>query len=220
MRKLLKKVIIIIIIIVTIIITLLTINGYSIYKNAINKISLNDKILSLEEDKNYAYYNELPKDYVNAVIAIEDHRFETHNGIDYFSLGRAIIRNIIEFDLVEGGSTITQQVSKNLYFSQDKKITRKIAELFVVHDLEKNHSKEKILELYVNTNYFGSGYYGVKEAAKGYFNKSLDELTFEECTILAGIPNAPSIYSLDNNPDLAYERAKQVVNAMKEHGYI
>ena len=131
-----------------------------------------------------------------------------------------MIRNIIEFDFSEGGSTITQQVAKNLCFSQDKKITRKIAELFVVHDLEKDYTKEKILELYVNTNYFGSGYYGIKEAANGYFNKSLDELDLNECALLAGIPNAPSVYSLDANPDLAAQRAAQVINAMKEYGYI
>lgn len=218
--KLLKKILFLIIIILIILISIFTISGYSMYKSAIDKISLKDKILSLENDSNYTYYKDLPTDYINAVIAIEDHRFKDHHGIDYISLGRAIIRNISELDFVEGGSTITQQVAKNLYFSQEKKITRKVAELFVAFDLEKNYDKEKILELYVNTNYFGSGYYGVKEAAKGYFNKSLDELNFNECTLLAGIPNAPSIYSLDSNPDLAEERAAQVVRAMEEYGYI
>ena len=218
--KLLKKLLFLIIIILIILISIFTISGYSMYKSAIDKISLKDKILSLENDSNYTYYKDLPTDYINAVIAIEDHRFKDHHGIDYISLGRAIIRNISELDFVEGGSTITQQVAKNLYFSQEKKITRKVAELFVAFDLEKNYDKEKILELYVNTNYFGSGYYGVKEAAKGYFNKSLDELNFNECTLLAGIPNAPSIYSLDSNPDLAEERAAQVVRAMEEYGYI
>lgn len=218
--KLLKRLLFLIIIILIILISIFTISGYSMYKSAIDEISLKDKISSLENDSNYTYYKDLPTDYTNAVIAIEDHRFKDHHGIDYISLGRAIIRNISELDFVEGGSTITQQVAKNLYFSQEKKITRKVAELFVAFDLEKKYDKEKILELYVNTNYFGSGYYGVKEAAKGYFNKSLDELNFNECTLLAGIPNAPSIYSLDANPDLAEERAAQVVRAMEEYGYI
>lgn len=218
--KLFKKLLSIIAIVLFILVLILTMNAYSMYKTAINEISLKDKILSLEKDSNYAYYKDLPEDYINAVIAIEDHRFKEHHGIDYISLGRAVIRNISEFDFVEGGSTITQQVAKNLYFSQKKKITRKVAELFVVYNLEKDYDKEKILELYVNTNYFGSGYYGVKEAAKGYFDKSLDELDFNECTLLAGIPNAPSVYSLDANPDLAKKRATQVVSAMEEYGYI
>lgn len=220
MWKLIKIILPILFMILIILISILTINGYSMYKNAINEISLTDKIASLEKDENYTYYNELPENYINAVIAIEDHRFKTHSGIDIIALGRAMLRNIQNFDFVEGGSTITQQVAKNLYFTQDKEITRKIAELFVALNLEKNYSKEKILELYVNTNYFGSGYYGIKEASQGYFNKTPNELTLEECALLAGIPNAPSIYSLNANPDLAHERAEQVMDAMKEHGYL
>lgn len=218
--KILKRLLLLILIIIIIVLLILIISGYSMYKTAINKVPLEDKIASLEEDENYAYFDELPKDYVNAVVAIEDHRFYDHSGIDIISIGRAIVRNVVNLSYVEGGSTITQQVAKNLYFSQEKKMTRKIAEVFVAFDLEKNYNKDKILELYVNTNYFGSGYYGVKEAARGYFDKSLDELSLEECALLAGIPNAPSVYSLDVNPDLADERAQYVLNAMEEYGYI
>ena len=218
--KILKKLLLLILIIIIIVLLILIISGYSMYKTAINEVPLEDKIASLEEDENYAYFDELPKDYVNAVVAIEDHRFYDHSGIDIISIGRAIVRNVTNLSYVEGGSTITQQVAKNLYFSQEKKMTRKIAEVFVAFNLEKNYNKDKILELYVNTNYFGSGYYGVKEAARGYFDKSLDELTLEECALLAGIPNAPSVYSLDVNPDLADERAQYVLNAMEEYGYI
>lgn len=218
--KILKRLLLLILIIIIIVLLILIISGYSMYKTAINEVPLEDKIASLEKDENYSYFDELPKDYVNAVVAIEDHRFYDHSGIDIISIGRAIIRNVTNLSYVEGGSTITQQVAKNLYFSQEKKMTRKIAEVFVAFDLEKNYNKDKILELYVNTNYFGSGYYGVKEAARGYFDKSLDELTLEECALLAGIPNAPSVYSLDANPDLANERAQYVLNAMEEYGYI
>lgn len=216
--KIIKKILLLILIVIIIVLSILMISGYSMYKKAITEIPLEDKISSYETNKNYAYFKELPKDYVNAVVAIEDHRFYDHNGIDIISIGRAIVRNISNLEYVEGGSTITQQVAKNLYFTQEKKLTRKIAEVFVAFDLEKNYDKDKILELYVNSNYFGSGYYGVKEAAKGYFDKSLDELTLEECALLAGIPNAPSVYSLDENPDLAYERAQQVLNAMETYG--
>lgn len=218
--KILKRLLLLILIIIIIVLLILIISGYSMYKTAINEVPLEDKIANLEEDENYTYFDELPKDYVNAVVAIEDHRFYDHSGIDIISIGRAIVRNVVNLSYVEGGSTITQQVAKNLYFSQEKKMTRKIAEVFVAFDLEKNYNKDKILELYVNTNYFGSGYYGVKEAARGYFDKSLDELTLEECALLAGIPNAPSVYSLDVNPDLADERAQYVLNAMEEYGYI
>lgn len=218
--KILKRLLLLILIIIIIVLLILIISGYSMYKTAINEVPLEDKIASLEEDENYTYFDELPKDYVNAVVAIEDHRFYDHSGIDIISIGRAIVRNVVNLSYVEGGSTITQQVAKNLYFSQEKKMTRKIAEVFVAFDLEKNYNKDKILELYVNTNYFGSGYYGVKEAARGYFDKSLDELSLEECALLAGIPNAPSVYSLDVNPDLADERAQYVLNAMEEYGYI
>ena len=218
--KILKRLLLLILIIIIIVLLILIISGYSMYKTAINEVPLEDKIASLEKDENYSYFDELPKDYVNAVVAIEDHRFYDHSGIDIISIGRAIVRNITNLDYVEGGSTITQQVAKNLYFTQEKKLIRKIAEVFLAFDLEKNYNKDKILELYVNTNYFGSGYYGVKEAARGYFDKSLDELTLEECALLAGIPNAPSVYSLDANPDLANERAQYVLNAMEEYGYI
>ena len=175
--KIIKKILLLILIVIIIVLSILMISGYSMYKKAITEIPLEDKISSYETNKNYAYFKELPKDYVNAVVAIEDHRFYDHNGIDIISIGRAIVRNISNLEYVEGGSTITQQVAKNLYFTQEKKLTRKIAEVFVAFDLEKNYDKDKILELYVNSNYFGSGYYGVKEAAKGYFDKSLDELT-------------------------------------------
>ena len=102
---------------------------------------------------------------------------------------------------MEGGSTITQQLAKNLYFSQEKEMTRKVAEMFMAFDLERHYSKEEILELYVNTIYFGNGYYSVAEASEGYFGKAPSEMTEYESTLLAGIPNAPSVYALTANPD-------------------
>lgn len=123
-------------------------------------------------------------------------------------------------EFVEGGSTITQQLSKNIYFTQEKKITRKIAEVFMAFEIEKNYEKDEILELYINTSYFGDGYYTLKEAAKGYFNKGLSELTDNELILLAGIPNAPSVYAPTVNPGLAKQRQKQVINKMIEYGYL
>ena len=158
--------------------------------------------------------------YQNAVIAVEDHRFEKHGGIDIIGTCRAIVTNITSFSLVEGGSTITQQLARNLYFTQEQSFTRKIAELLVAFDLEKNYSKDQILELYINTIYFGEGYYGIKEACEGYFDKEPLELTFDEITLLAGLPNAPSAYSLSDNEDLARRRQQIVINQMKKYNFI
>lgn len=107
--------------------------------------------------------------YINAVISVEDHRFYSHHGIDMIAIGRATINDIKAMRLVEGGSTITQQLAKNIYFTQEKKITRKIAEVFMAFTIEKNYSKDQILELYLNTSYFGDGYQTVKEACKRVF---------------------------------------------------
>lgn len=121
---------------------------------------------------------------------------------------------------VEGGSTITQQLAKNMYFTQEKKVTRKVAEVFMSIEIEKNYEKDEILELYLNTIYFGDGYYTVKEACKGYFDKKLDEMTEAEAILLAGIPNAPSIYAPTKNLELAKQRQRQVMKKMIEYGYL
>ena len=118
---------------------------------------------------NYTKINEVPQMYINAVISVEDHRFYKHKGIDVIAIGRAVINDIKQMDFVEGGSTISQQLSKNLYFTQEKKITRKIAEVFMSFKIEKNYNKNEILELYLNTSYFGDGYYTLKEASRRVF---------------------------------------------------
>ena len=150
----------------------------------------------------------------------EDHRFYKHNGIDIIAIGRATINDIKAMSFVEGGSTITQQLSKNIYFTQEKKITRKIAEVFMSFEIEKNYNKDEILELYLNTSYFGEGCYTVKEASRKYFGKEPKKMTDYEAIMLAGIPNAPSVYSLTKNPELAKQRQKQVINKMIEYKYL
>lgn len=135
--------------------------------------------------------------------------------------GRAIWINVSNFELREGGSTITQQVAKNIFFiSEQDAATRKIAEIFAALDLEKNYSKEEIIELYVNTIYFGDGYYGIKEACNGYLKKEPSEMTLYDCTMMAGIPNAPSVYSPTVNPDLTKSRQKKVISDMVTYGYL
>lgn len=218
--KIFKRVLIIILIACILVCGIIILNGYKMYKDAINEISLQDKVNEIRNDENYVQIADISKQYQDAVIAVEDHRFRKHNGIDIIALGRAVINNIKEFSLVEGGSTITQQLAKNMYFSQKKEFTRKVAEVFMAFDLEKNYNKDEILGLYLNTIYFGDGYYGIRSASLGYFDKEPKDLTLYESTILAGIPNAPSVYSLSANPDLAKKRQEKVINSMLENNMI
>ena len=195
-------------------------SGYDMYKEALENKPLLQKIEEIKSDKNYTSIDKLPKIYLDAVVAVEDHRFYNHPGIDIIAIGRALINDIKAFELVEGGSTITQQLSKNIYFTQEKSFIRKIAEVFMAFDIERNYSKDEILELYVNTSYFGEGYTGIREASLGYFGKEPQNLSDSEAVMLAGIPNSPSNYSPTKNPELARKRKKQVLDKMIEYGYI
>ena len=193
--KILKRIIICIILIILFAVGIVTYKGYTIYKQALNEISVKDKVAEIQSQENYTKIEDLPEFYLNAVIAVEDHRFYDHGAIDIISIGRAVWTNIKSFELREGGSTITQQLAKNIYFTQEKTALRKIAEIFMAFEIEKNCDKDEILELYVNTSYFGDGYYCVKEAANGYFDKEPIDMTEYESSMLAGIPNAPSVYA-------------------------
>ena len=219
--KLIKKVSLIVLIIILIISALIGLQGYNLYNNAVSKISLSDKVSEIRNNENFVHFYDLPDNLVNATIAVEDHRFKEHGSIDLISIGRAITANIKAKDAVEGGSTITQQVAKNLYFMTEKEnISRKSAELILSYHLEKNYSKDEIFELYVNTIYYGNGYYGIKEASNGYLNKEPKDLTLDEATMLAGIPNAPSIYAPTANMDLCKKRQAKVIRSMVKYGYI
>ena len=221
MIKLIKKIILIFLVVVLIGIGSFTYIGYKEYKEAINEISIDEKVKEIEENtEHYTKYTELPKDYINAIVAVEDRYFFEHNGINYLSILRALVNDIKEKKPVEGGSTITQQLAKNIYFTQEKKILRKIAEAFMAIEIEKQLDKEKIFELYVNTIYFGDGYYNVYDACKGYFNKEVGEMDLYECTLLAGIPNAPSVYAPTKNPELAKQRQLQVIKKMVKFDFL
>ena len=220
MLKLIKKFILIVLFVAILLIGYITISGYNMYKSAISLSALETKIKLIQSQEDYVSIENIPEIYKNAVIAVEDHRFKEHSGIDFISTMRAIISNISEGEIEQGGSTITQQLAKNLYFTQEKKLTRKVAELFVAFDLEKNYSKNEILELYINTIYYGKGYYGLTEACYGFYKKTPAQMTDYEATFLAGIPNSPSIYSSEKNIDLAKQRQKQVLKAMVKQGYL
>ncbi len=163
---------------------------------------------------------QLPPYLPNAVIAIEDRRFRSHFGVDPVGLVRALYTNVTSGRLSQGGSTLTQQLAKNLFLEPDRTIKRKIQELVLAFWLEAEYSKDEILEMYLNRVYLGSGAYGVDAAARRYFGKSARLLTVAEAATIAGLLKAPSRYSPARNPDLAEDRAQLVLAAMHEENYI
>ena len=172
----------------------------------------------------YTYSNvelkEVPENLIKALIATEDKNFYKHPGYDMLGLARSMVANVLAGHVVQGASTITQQLSRILFLSNEKTFTRKIKELQVAAQIEKTISKDKILEMYLNNVYLGSGAYGVKGAAKIYFNKNLNQLTLPEMALIAGLPQAPSVYSPYNNKKLAEQRRNQVLLRMYKMRYI
>lgn len=194
--------------------------GYREYREALQNKSVEEMVRQIESIDNYTAIEELPRTYVNAVLAVEDKRFYRHPGIDPLAIGRALVNDIREGSYAEGGSTITQQLAKNQFFTQEKKIVRKVAELFMAFRIESELDKDKIFELYVNSIYFGNGFYCVADASEAYFGKKPSEMNFDECTLLAGVPNAPSNYNPVASPELARQRQAQVLEKMRKAGYI
>ena len=194
--------------------------GYDMYKEAIQETPLEEKVEEIKSKANYTKISELPQMYLDAVISVEDHRFYKHSGIDVIAIGRALINDIKAMDFVEGGSTITQQIAKNEYFTQEKRITRKIAEVFMAFEIEKKYSKNEILELYINTIYFGNGYYGIQAASRGYFDTDVSFLSLSQMAYLCAIPNNPTMYNPYKNPDNTLERRDRILKNMYEDGKI
>jgi penicillin-binding protein 1A len=168
----------------------------------------------------YVPLKDIPSHLKNAVIATEDSRFWKHKGIDYIGIGRALIKDILSASLKEGGSTITQQLAKIMFLSPEKTIQRKVKEAQLAIKLEKELSKEEILELYLNKIYLGHGTYGVEMASRLYFGKSVSKITLAESALLAGLIKAPNTYSPYNNSVRAKERQEIVLKRMEEEGYI
>ena len=196
------------------------VKGYKEYKRVIEETPIEIKVQEVYSKEHFTKKEELPKIYIDAVIAVEDRKFYSHGAISVMSTLRAIFTNVKEKELLQGGSTITQQLAKNLYFDQSKDLTRKFAELFVAIDLEKKYTKDEIFELYVNNIYFGSGYYCIYDASMGYYGVTPAQLDANQATILAGVPNAPSVYSPDNNTPLTVQRQQQVIDCMVKYKFI
>ena len=218
--KLFKKILVILFILILVAGTVCFIIGYSTYSKALDEKPLITRIEEIENSDNFITFSKLPKNYLNAVVAVEDHRFYDHGPIDLIAIARAIWVNVTNWELREGGSTITQQLAKNVVLSQEETASRKLGEVIAAFDIEKNYSKDEILTLYVNTCYFGDGYYGIYEASMGYYNKEPKDLNLDEASMLAGVPNAPSVYAPTVNPDLARKRQEHVLEKMVEYGYI
>ena len=168
----------------------------------------------------YVTLDKIPRIMSQAIIAVEDTRFYTHKGFDIFGIARAVLVNVEAGEIQEGASTITQQTVKNLFLTSDQTFTRKAEELLLSMNMEKDFDKDKILEIYLNVIYFGSNFYGVYDAAQGYFGKEPAELSIAECAMLVGLPNAPSLYSPYVDFHLAKQRQLVVIEAMVKAGVI
>ncbi|BFU78200.1 penicillin-binding protein 1A [Arcobacter sp. 15-2] len=184
-------------------------------KNGVHLGNVFDK-----ENRLYVKYEAIPPRVTEALVAIEDTNFFEHNGVNIDAILRAIIKDIKAMALVEGASTLTQQLVKTMILTRDKKIIRKIKEILLSLRLESLLTKEEILERYLNQVYFGHGYYGIKTAALGYFKKELDQLNLKEISMLVGLPRAPSFYDPTKNLKYALIRANQVIKRLKTLGWI
>lgn len=163
---------------------------------------------------------QIPQKLKEGLIATEDRRFYDHGAVDFLGVARAAFVNYSAGTTVEGGSTIAQQTVKNIFLTNERTMMRKVRELFLAVQLERNYTKEEILEIYLNTIYFGHGAYGVGDAARIYFHKAPEDLTLTECAMLAGLPQAPSAYDPIDHPAEAKKRMTTVLMLMAREGYI
>ncbi len=171
-------------------------------------------VLKGEKDVYYLTYDEIPEYVVNAIVSIEDKKFFEHNGVDYKAIARALIAAIKDGEVTQGGSTITQQLARTIFLSNEKTWQRKIEEIYIASEMEQKYSKEQILEFYLNNVYFANGYYGIQAAAKGYFSKDASELDLSEVCFLLAIPNSPTYYDPIVNSQNTITRRDLILKAM------
>lgn len=170
--------------------------------------------------KQFVSSKDIPDMMKKAIVATEDRRFYDHGALDLVSVTRALVTNYMAGQTLEGGSTIAQQTVKNIFLSHDRTLSRKIEELALAVRLEKNYTKDEILELYLNTIYFGHGAYGIKDAARIYFGKDVKDLNVSQCAMLAGLPQAPSVYDPITHPEEGLRRMAVVLTLMAQQEYI
>ena len=173
-----------------------------------------------KENRSPVPMRQIPRHLVNATISTEDRSFYQHWGVDLWGIGRAAFRDLVLMRRAEGGSTITQQLARNLFLTHERTVTRKLKEIALAVEIERTYSKNQILEMYFNQIYFGEGAYGVEAAAKTYFNRPVQELTLPECALLAGLPANPSVYSPRRRPAAAKARRTKVLRNMLATGAV
>ncbi|WP_110114389.1 PBP1A family penicillin-binding protein [Bacillus sp. CGMCC 1.16541] len=172
------------------------------------------------ENRDLVTIKQIPEHVQQAFISVEDVRFYHHHGIDVKAIGRALYRDLVAGGKVEGGSTITQQLAKNIFLTNDKTLLRKTKEVVIAINLEKRYSKKKLLEMYLNQIYFGHGAYGIEAASHLYFNKDVSDLTVEQGALLAALPKAPNSYSPILHPEKSLQRRNVVLNSMQRADYL
>lgn len=218
--KIIRKLFLIFLLIIVILLTLFIGLGFVNYVKATNDISIQEKVKEIKSRDSYVSYDEINENLLKATVAIEDRRFYEHHGVEYRSMARALYQNVVAREIRGGGSTITQQLAKNMYYTYQPSYLRKVSEIFTAYDLEKELSKKEILELYVNVINYGDNHIGIREASEGYFHKKPKDLTLDEATLLAGLPQSPANYQLSNHEDVARRRQIQVLNAMVRESMI
>ncbi|MGB6128656.1 MAG: PBP1A family penicillin-binding protein [Psychrilyobacter sp.] len=211
-------------------IALTTITYFSV-KGKISSYTVSEPIIIYDKDENIIDYlskqkgenadiKEIPSYLQKAFITIEDRRFYSHHGVDIWRLGKAVLVNFSKGRIAQGGSTISQQLAKNVFLSNERTFTRKFKELIITLEIERVYSKDEILEKYMNEIYFGSGSYGVREAAKDIFNKDISKINLAESAMLAGIPNRPNMYNPRKNLEAAMKRTRLILKLMLKQNYI
>lgn len=195
MKKLLFKMIIILLVIITGFCGYYGYLGYQIYQDKIQEQSLSERVNQLKSKEDYVTLDQISPIYKEAVLESEDRRFYQHGPVDYYGLARAMFINITTFSFKEGGSTITQQLAKNLCLSFKKDLSRKFAEVFIAKDLEDHYSKDEILEMYLNITYLGEGNYGIQAASQYYYHIDAIDLNKQQSDILVKTLKRPSVYN-------------------------
>lgn len=195
MKKLLFKMIIILLVIITGFCGYYGYLGYQIYQDKIQEQSLSERVNQLKSKEDYVTLDQISPIYKEAVLESEDRRFYQHGPVDYYGLARAMLTNLTTFSFKEGGSTIIQQLSKNLCLSFEKDLSRKFAEVFIARDLEKMYSKDEILEMYLNITYLGEGNYGIQAASQYYYHIDAIDLNKQQSDILVKTLKRPSVYN-------------------------
>ncbi len=215
MKRLLKALFTVILLVAIVGSAVLIYQGHSDYQRLSQEHPLDTLVEEARAQENYVSLDEISPYVIDATISVEDKNFYSHNGVDLAGVARAVLSNLFGIGDPSGGSTISQQLCKNLYgLFYDTSLTRKITEAFLTYELESGYEKDEILELYLNVINYGDGYIGIRAAANGYFGKEPAELTLDEASLLAGIPQSPSNFQLSDHMTQARDKQRIVLEAM------